>query len=262
MYASRPDAEGLRYARSIVKRVCKIAGNVTCIDDLQHEAFETGLVAAVETGDTPVIFDWLMHVVSHQGISDAVADGFIDRHGNVTWAEISGALGTDRGCQKLRGYWAFTRCLYHRSSQTCAEPTNFGTCPLPRHQLRNGRLNQTAYSLFLFIRDVTDGDFVRWVDGRIKIHIARADLAGARAALVEPLRYIYGVSDKIFAMALATLLMGAGAHRPGWFDVGASFIVIDTLVHNFLSANGYRAKGRGSRIRTVRHAIDRQGVQT
>ena len=39
-------------------------------------------------------------------------------------------------------------------------------------------------------------------------------------------------------MALASLLMGAGATRPGWFAVGASFIVVDTLVHNFLVRTG------------------------
>jgi hypothetical protein len=33
-------------------------------------------------------------------------------------------------------------------------------------------------------------------------------------------------------------MMGAGATRPGWFDVGASFIVVDTLVHNFLVRTG------------------------
>ena len=32
--------------------------------------------------------------------------------------------------------------------------------------------------------------------------------------------------------------MGAGATRPGWFAVGASFIVVDTLVHNFLDRTG------------------------
>ena len=39
-------------------------------------------------------------------------------------------------------------------------------------------------------------------------------------------------------MALASLLMGAGATRPGWFEVGASFVVVDTLVHNFLHRTG------------------------
>jgi hypothetical protein len=33
--------------------------------------------------------------------------------------------------------------------------------PLPR--LRNGRLNETAYSFFLFVRDIANGDIVgRW----------------------------------------------------------------------------------------------------
>ena len=36
------------------------------------------------------------------------------------------------------------------------------TCPLPLHPLRNGRLNQTAYSLFLFCRDVAEGELTRW----------------------------------------------------------------------------------------------------
>jgi hypothetical protein len=65
-----------------------------------------------------------------------------------------------------------------------------------------------------------------------------SNLPTARAALVDPLRHVYGISDKVIAMALATLLMGAGATRPGWFDVGASFIAVDTLVHNFMVRTG------------------------
>ena len=126
----------------------------------------------------------------------------------------------------------------------------FTRCPLPRHDLRNGRLNQTAYSLFLFIRDVAGGDIVSWIDHQINAQDT-GNLAAARAALVDPLRHVYGVSDKVISMALATLLMGAGAHRPGWFDVGASFIVIDTLVHNFLARTGIGPKiGTRSSVRT------------
>jgi hypothetical protein len=39
-------------------------------------------------------------------------------------------------------------------------------------------------------------------------------------------------------MGLSALLMGAGKRRPQWFKVGASFVVIDTLVHNFLHRTG------------------------
>ena len=222
--------------------MCRFAGHITCIDDLRHEALDAGLVAAVEDGDTPIIFDWLMGILSYQGISDAVAHGFMARHGNITWAQIDGGLSADRDCGKLDGYWAFTDCRYQKGSQTCAEPDHFKTCPLPRHDLRNGRLNQTGYSLFLFIRDVAGGDLVRWIDRQVGPHVNSGDLAAARTSLVDPLRSIYGISDKVIAMALATLLMGAGAGRPGWFDVGASFIVVDTLVHNFLARTGILAR--------------------
>jgi len=229
---------GMRHARFLVRRVCDIAGQVTCIADLRHDAIEGGLVAAIEAHDTPAIFDWLMWILSYQGISDAVAEGYIDRHGNVTWAEIECSLGTNPGCDMLHGYWAFTGCRYHKGFQTCATPDQFGCCPLPRHPLRNGRLNQSAYSLFLFIRDIAGGDIVEWIDKQLADHAGSANLAAARAALIDPLRHVYGISDKVIAMALAMLLMGAGATRPGWFDVGASFIVVDTLVHNFLVRTG------------------------
>ena len=139
----------------------------------------------------------------------------MDRHGNVTWADIEASLATNPGCDKLQGYWAFTGCQYHKGFQTCAEPNEFGDCPLPRHPLRNGRLNQTAYSLFLFIRDIAGGDIVGWIDRQLADHAGSGNLPAARAALVDPLRHVYGISDKVIAMALASLLMGAGATRPG-----------------------------------------------
>jgi hypothetical protein len=232
----RRTASGMKYARSIVRQVCAIAGQPDWVDDLRDAAERHGLVAAVANRDTSVIFDWLMWELSFQGISDAVAAGYIGQYGNVTWAEIADALATNPECGKLDGYWAFTGCGYRKGLQTCAAPDQFSTCPLPRHSLRNGRLNQTAYSLFLFIRDVADGDIVRWIDRQIADH--SADVPAARAALVDPLRHVYGISDKVIAMALASLLIGAGRTRPGWCAIGASFVVVDTLVHNFLHRTG------------------------
>jgi len=228
----------MKYAQAFVRKVCGLAGQVTCVDDLRHDAIDAGLVAAVEDHNTALIFDWLMREVSHQGISDAVADGYMARHGTATWTDIERSITITPGCGKLQGYWAFTGCRYHKGAQICAEPAKFRTCPLPRLPLRNGRLNQTAYSLFLFIRDVAGGDVIDWIDRQLADYTRPTDLAGTRAALVAPLRNVHGISDKVIGMALATLLMGAGPTRPGWFDVGASFIVVDTLVHNFLARTG------------------------
>ena len=59
----------MSHARWLVRQVCAISGEVTCIDDLQDGA----IVAAVAAHDTAMIFDWLMRMLSYQGISDAVA---------------------------------------------------------------------------------------------------------------------------------------------------------------------------------------------
>jgi hypothetical protein len=64
---------------------------------------------------------------------------------------------------------------------------------VPAHNLRNGRLNQTAYALYLFIRDIADCDLVAWIDGQLG---KQPDLTGpdqlafGRDALIAPLRNV------------------------------------------------------------------------
>jgi hypothetical protein len=118
-------------------------------------------------------------------------------------------------------------------------------CPLPSHDLRNGHLNQAAYSLFLFIRDLADGDLIGWIDAQLAAANGPAGphrLPRMRDSLIEPLREIYGVSDKVLAMALSALLLGAPEKMGLWTEVGGSMIAIDTLVHNFLHRTGILAR--------------------
>jgi hypothetical protein len=228
------------YAVNLVHSICCLAGVPSYLDDLRADLRNHGVLAAVNNHDTARLFDWLMSIASYQGIADRVAEDFIYKHGNVGWSDIEQALAASPSCPKLGGYWLFHDCRYHKTSGTCAEPDHVAACPLPCHQLRNGHLNQTAYSLFLFIRDVADGDLVQWIDQQLVTADARTTMnaAKARDALIGPLRNVYGVSDKVLAMALSALLMGARNRRPLWFKVGATFIVIDTLVHNFLHRTG------------------------
>jgi hypothetical protein len=183
----------------------------------------------------------LAATLSFQGISDRIAHDYMARHGRPTWLDIAGNLTRAPPCPKLKSYWQFYDCQYHKGSGTCAEPEHLPGCPLATHRLRNGRLNQTAYSLFLFIRDVAAGDLVGWIEHRL----AEADepnapdrLARLRQALLSPLREIYGVSDKVLSMTLSSLLLGAGQGRQRWVEVGGSMIAVDTLVHNFLHRTG------------------------
>jgi hypothetical protein len=140
--------------------------------------------------------------------------------------------------------------------------------------LRNGRLNQMAYSLLLFIRDVADGELVGWIERQLQAANDSANpnrLADLREALVGPLREVYGVSDKVLTMTLSGILLAAPENMPIWIELGASMIAIDTLVHNFLHRTGilhrfdadhaygmacYRPGGCASIIEVVAGQID------
>ena len=69
-------------------------------------------------------------------------------------------------------------------------------------------------------------------------------LAQARVGLIEPMRNVYGVSDKVLAMAMSGILIGAADVRPRWLEVGVHLIAVDTLVHNFLHRTGILAGSR------------------
>ncbi len=101
-------------------------------------------------------------------------------------------------------------------------------------------LNQTAYSLYFFIRDIARGDLFRWIDTQL----ASVKQSGAEVGriqqdvLVIPMRSIFGVSDKVLTMTLSEILMSAPKSWPRWFEAGSQMIAVDTLVHNFLHRTG------------------------
>jgi hypothetical protein len=228
------------YAMRMVHATCCLAGSASYLADLREDLRDHCIIRAIRDHDTPALFDWLIKTLSFQGISDTVATGYIAQHESARWSDIADALAQTSSCPKLSGYWRFYDCRYHKGSQTCSEPTYIEACPLPRHPLRNGRLNQMAYSLFLFMRDIADADFVGWIDNQLATVNPNAPdrLAACREALIGPLRNVYGISDKVLAMALSSMLLGAGKERPLWFEVGATFVAVDTLVHNFLHRTG------------------------
>jgi hypothetical protein len=87
-------------------------------------------------------------------LATLVARGYIRKHDSASWSDIAESLDTAPPCSLLQTYWHFEGCRYDKDSFSCSEPHHIHTCSVPRHRLRNGRLNQTAYSFFLFVRDV------------------------------------------------------------------------------------------------------------
>jgi hypothetical protein len=266
------DRSALDHATRLIHRVCCLAGEPDLISEIRTD--NGAIRSAIKQRDTAALFDWLMAMLSYQGISDRVAHDYMDQHGRVTWHDIERALTSNPSCPKLQSYWQFHGCRYHKTSHTCAEPDHIAHCPLPTHPLRNGRLNQTAYSLYLFIRDIADNDLVGWIEAQLTSAAAPTDHgrhARMRHALLEPLRHVYGVSNKVLSMALSVLLLAAPKKMRLWAEVGASMIAIDTLVHNFLVRTGilrrfnaahvygpacYQANGCADIVQTVADQID------
>jgi hypothetical protein len=230
----------LAYAVQLVHATCCLAGSASYLADVRADLRDRGIIRAIRDHDTPALFDWLVEMLSFQGISDSVASGYIAQHGSGRCADIAEGLSRRPSCPKLGGYWRFYDCRYHKGSGTCAEPGHMDGCPLPRHPLRNGRLNQMAYSLFLFMRDVADNDFVGWIDSQLgTVNSQPSDrLAALRETIIGPLRNVYGVSDKVLAVALSNLLFAGGNRKPLWAETAATLIAVDTLVHNFLHRTG------------------------
>ena len=231
----------LDHAVRLIHRVCCLAGSADLLQQIRNRNGGPALRSAIRRHDTAALYDYLIDAVSYQGIADRVAYEYIELHGQATWSDLERYLAHSPSCPKLCSYWHFYDCRYDKISRTCAEPCHIGRCPLPSHNLRNGRLNQTAYSLYLFIRDIADSDLVDWIDNRL----SEADDPSAsdrldrmRQALLDPLRQVYGVSDKVLAMALSGVLLAAPKAQPRWIEVGGSLIAIDTLVHNFLHRTG------------------------
>jgi hypothetical protein len=196
------------------------------------------------------------------------------QNGLARWQDIDAALSMKQACPKLETYWQFHGCQYQKGARTCAEPEHIEACPLPLLPLRNGSLNRLAYSLFLFIRDVAQGDLVGWMDRQLATANqgpATQRLGIMGEALMRPLRNVHGLSDKVLNMTLATLLLGAGRGKTRWLETGANLIAVDSLVHNFLARSGilkrshavhaygpkcYKTGGCADLVRLLSGAID------
>ena len=227
---------------TLIAAVCSIAGDQAMIAHAREGMAALGLRRAVQAHDSEALYEWLMKTMSFQGVSDLAAATYMRQHGDVEGAIVTEAVEAST-CPKLSSYWHFESCGFHKGSRTCCEPEHFTGCGLPDLDLRNGRLNQSAFALRLFFRDVADEDIVEWIDVRLASAAGEAPGQATRAqrmrlALLSPLGNVHGLSSKVWSMALADLLMGADPEREAWVETGASMVAIDTLVHNWLHRTG------------------------
>jgi hypothetical protein len=238
------------YALNMIETICWLAGPANHLDTLRETIGELGLYEGSRAEWSARLFAWLVAELSYQGISDQAARAYMARHGIPGRRSIAAGLKAAK-CPLLASFWDFHGCGYRKIAHTYAFPPLLEQCPLPKHRLRNGSLNQLAYSLFLFIRDVAGGDLVGWIDAWLtEAEAGQGEdrLSRMQAAILEPLTSMHGASRKVLSMALSALLLGGKPHDRRWAEVGGSLIAVDSLVHNFFARSGILARANAKHL--------------
>ncbi len=107
--------------------VSLVSGPVKFLDEMAARLAATGVHRAVARRDSAPIFDWLMTIVSLQGIGDRGALGWDAEHGGITWAEVIRALDTRPSCPRLRSWGQFRAAAIERGARPApSQPTSKG----------------------------------------------------------------------------------------------------------------------------------------
>src|SRR3954464_15350957 len=80
------DATALDHAVRLIYQVCCLAGSTTLISESRKPG--SGLGASIRRRDTPALFDAFLSALSYQGISNYVADRYMEDHGRATWHDL------------------------------------------------------------------------------------------------------------------------------------------------------------------------------
>jgi hypothetical protein len=111
-------SDGYAYAHKIIYTVCCLAGAPSFVDDARDNLVNEGVLGGIEAHNTPVLFDWMVRVFSFQGIADAIAADYMDKHGALTWSAVAADLDDCPACPKLQSYWQFHDCGYRKGSDS------------------------------------------------------------------------------------------------------------------------------------------------
>ena len=111
-------APAIDHAVQLIHRVCCLAGSADLMDEVRDEDGGSSITASIRNGVTPALFDWLVASLGYQGISDQVAEAYMERYGSATWADIRAKLVQGAPCPKVKSYWHFQGCRYDKVSGT------------------------------------------------------------------------------------------------------------------------------------------------
>jgi hypothetical protein len=213
--------------------------------DLLEESSEEFLKPAIKDaldGKNAKLFKFLIGAFKYVGGSDDIADTVWEQmNPKPTYYGIKRELESAK-CPKLQSFSDFHGCGYSKNNQSCNEPQSFNKCPLPQYNMRNGKLNQMVFSVYLFLRDRCNEDFPGFVkeilgSPRQVEKLNEDELKAAIETLVGEMAQIFNVGRKLTNMTLSGLLYARNGNW-NYSRVYPHMVAVDTLVHEFLHRTG------------------------
>ncbi len=199
-----------------------------------------------------VIASTLYEIANYQGMSDRAASSWLVTNGNPDFLELADRL-TREQCACAASAAGINNCGYLRSQNVCSHPALLSLCIVPTIPARKGQLARLAVALSYWAAALPDQCLVAWARSKLK----RGDPRSGAAAMVEDLKSLPGVSDKVASMIASDIAIGLSARRPALFASGASVVVVDSLVHNLLLRSGaILAEGKPHTFGSACYATD------
>jgi hypothetical protein len=235
-------AKAFNHSVEIVKQII-IAHQKLFVDVYLRDSPEIGAILQQMIHGKPQhkpiqLYQYLVESFLLSGGGDQSNRGYYAKQTHKpTYNRVKRALEAAQ-CPKLATFETFKGCSYRKTSTKCSDPAFLSSCPLPTFDMKRGNLNQMAFSLFFFLRDVCRRDFYTFA----KQHFGEGQPAAPTVndlinGFIGKVISIANVGPKLAHMALAWLFLTA---YPGWDyrHVGERMIAVDSLVHNFLHRTG------------------------
>lgn len=175
----------------------------------------------------------LFEIANYQGMSDRAASSWLLTNGNPDFQQLALRLTHER-CECAGSVDGISGCGYLRSQRVCSRPALLARCIVPTIPARKGQLARLAVALSYWAKDLPDQNLGMWARSKLK----RGDHRAGGAAMVEDLKRLPGVSDKVANMIASDVAIGLSTGSDALLSAGASLIVVDSLVHNLLLRTG------------------------
>lgn len=211
----------------VLKAVVDVAIDPDYVEDVRRRW------SSLRVAGPEIIAGKLFEIANYQGMSDRAASSWLSTNGNPDFQELALRLPHER-CECAGSVDGISRCGYLRSQRVCKHPALLARCIVPTIPARKGQLARLAVALNYWAAELPHRSLGTWARSKLK----RGEPRAGGAAMVEDLKRLPGVSDKVASMIASDVAIGLSTGSDALLRAGASLIVVDSLVHNMLQRTG------------------------